>query len=210
MRIALTSRRQRAFEPGYRQERALRQRKDWLRGSKPHRSSHVRTSTYGAFLAQALRSFSQGSKNGGFGRCAAWDRQIACAAVSNPEPIPPRQAGIPGLVAATIIGLQALGCAVFAAVFPFAAARNAGLSTASHVMFSLFTALIAAGLGLVARGLWQGSSWPRTAAVVWLAVLLPVGWAMVQAGLSLVGTLILAGAVAGIVAVAAESRRAGT
>ena len=95
-------------------------------------------------------------------------------------------------------------------VFPFAAARNAGLSTASHVMFSLFTALIAAGLGLVARGLWQGSSWPRTAAVVWLAVLLPVGWAMVQAGLSLVGTLILAGAVAGIVAVAAESRRAGT
>lgn len=115
---------------------------------------------------------------------------------------------MPGLIAATIVGLQALGVAVFAVVFPLAAAQDAGLSTTSHVMFSIFTALIAAGLGLVARGLWRGSRWPRTATVVWLGLLLPVGWAIVQAGRGLVGALILGSAVAGIVAVLADSRSA--
>ena len=127
-----------------------------------------------------------------------------------PAKVPPRHAGIAGLVAATIIGLQALVCAVFAVVFPLAAAQDAGLSTTSHVMFSVFTALIGAGLGLVARGLWHGSSWPRTAMVVWLVLLLPVGWAMVQAGWGLVGALILGSAVVGILAVLAESRSAAT
>lgn len=113
---------------------------------------------------------------------------------------------MPGLVAATIIGLQALGCAVFAVVFPLAAAQDASLSNISHVMFSVFTGLFAAGLGLVARGLWQGLSWPRTATIAWLVVLLPLGWALLQAGWGLVGALILGSAVAGIVAVAAESK----
>jgi len=117
---------------------------------------------------------------------------------------------MPGRVAGTIIGLQCLGCVVLAVAFPLAAARGASLSTISHVMFSVFTALFAAGLGLVARGLWQGLSWPRTATVVWLVVLLPVGWAVVQGGWGLVGTVILGSAVVAIVAVAAESRSAAT
>ena len=117
---------------------------------------------------------------------------------------------MPGLVAATIIGLQALGCAVFALVFPFAAAEDAGLSKASHVMFSVITVLFAAGLGLVARGLWHGLRWPRIATVVWLVLLLPLGWSMVQAGWGLVGALILGSVIVGIVAVVAESRSAAT
>ena len=130
--------------------------------------------------------------------------------MSTPQPLSPRHAGIPGRVAGTIIGLQCLGCVVLAVAFPLAAARGASLSTISHVMFSVFTALFAAGLGLVARGLWQGLSWPRTATVVWLVVLLPVGWAVVQGGWGLVGTVILGSAVVAIVAVAAESRSAAT
>ncbi len=130
--------------------------------------------------------------------------------MSSPEPISPPRAGIPGLVAASIIGVQALGCAVLAVAFPLAAARDASLSTTSHVMFSVFTALIAAGLGLVARGLWRDLTWPRTAGAVWLVLLLPVGWAMVQAGWALVGALLLGSAVVGIVAVAAESRSVAT
>ena len=114
---------------------------------------------------------------------------------------------MPGLVAAAIIGLQALGCAVFAVFFPLMAAQRAALSSTSHVMFSVFIALFAGGLGLVARGLWRGLNWPRTATVVWLVLLVPVGWALVQAGWWLVGVLILASAVAGIAAVAAEGRR---
>jgi len=132
--------------------------------------------------------------------------------VSTHEPIPDaslprRRAGTPGVVAAAIIGLQALGCAAFAVVFPLAAAQRASLSGTSHVMFSVLTALFAGGLGLVARGLWRGLNWPRTATVVWLVLRVPVGLAMVQAGWGLVGGLILGSAVAGIAAVAAEGRR---
>jgi hypothetical protein len=115
---------------------------------------------------------------------------------------------MPGLVAAVILGLQALGCAVLAVAFPVAAAHDAGLSTVSHVMFGVFTGLFAGGLGLAARGLWRGLSWPRTASVVWLVVLLPVAWTMVQSGWQLPGSLILGSSLVAIAAVAAESRRA--
>jgi len=114
---------------------------------------------------------------------------------------------MPGQVAAAILGLQALGCVAVAVLFLFAAPSGASLSGTSHVMFSVFTTLFAVGLGLVARGLWQGRSWPRTATVVWLVLLVPVGWALVQAGRGLVGALILGSAVLGIGAVVAESRK---
>lgn len=113
---------------------------------------------------------------------------------------------MPGLVAAAIIGVQALGCAVVAVLFPLLATRGASLSDTSHLMFSVFTALFGVGLGLVARGLWQGVSWSRTATVVWLVLLIPVGWGMLQAGSGLFGSLVLGSAVVGIVAVAAEGR----
>ncbi|MHB8187033.1 MAG: hypothetical protein ACYDDU_13330 [Dermatophilaceae bacterium] len=133
--------------------------------------------------------------------------------MSTPEwTAPPRKApqgaGMPGLVAAAVIGVHALGCTVFAVLFPLVAAQGANLSTISHVMFSVFTVLFAVGLGLVARGLWRGASWPRTAAAVWLVLLLPVGWAMFQAGSRLPGSLILGSAIVGIAAVAAEGRSA--
>ena len=121
---------------------------------------------------------------------------------------PARHAGTPGLIAAAIIALQALGCAALAVFFPLLAAQRASLSSTSHVMFSVVTALFAAGLGLVARGLWRGLSWPRTATVVWLVLLLPVGWAMVQASSGLAGGLILGSAIAGLAAVTAEGRSA--
>lgn len=113
-----------------------------------------------------------------------------------------------GHVAATIVAVQALGCAVLAVAFPLVAARDAGLGTASHLMFSVFIGLFAVGLGFVSRGLWRGLSWPRPAAVVWLVVLLPVASAMAQAGWRLVGYSILGTAVAAIVALVAESRSA--
>ena len=125
-----------------------------------------------------------------------------------PAGAPPRHAGTPGLVAAAIIGLQALGFAAFALVFPLVAAERASLSRTSHLMFSVVMALLAAGLGLVARGLWRGLNWPRTATVVWLVLLLPVGWAMVQAGWGQVGMLILGSTVAGLAAVVVEGRNA--
>jgi len=113
---------------------------------------------------------------------------------------------MPGRVGAATMAVHALACAVFAVFFPLAAARGASLSDVSHVMFSVFTILFAVGLGFVARGLWQGVTWPRTAAAVWLVLLLPVGWAMVQAGSGLLGSLTLGTAIVGIAAVVAEAR----
>lgn len=110
------------------------------------------------------------------------------------------------MIASVIIGLQALGGLVAAVVFPLAAPTGASLSDTSHVMFSLFTALLSIGLGFVAAGLWRGLRWPRTAAGVWLVLLLPVGWAMVQADRTLVGLLILGSSAVGISAVVAEGR----
>lgn len=115
-------------------------------------------------------------------------------------------AGTPGRIAVAIIGLQAFGGFAFALIFLFAAPGGSSLSDVSHVMFSVITGLFSLGLALVARGLWRGQTWPRTAAVVWLVLLLPVGWALLQAGRGLVGTLILGSVVVGILAVAAESK----
>lgn len=139
--------------------------------------------------------------------------QIACAAVSTLEPTSPLPGDpgrrrMPGQVAAAVIGVHALACAVLAVFFPLVAATGASLSTTSHVMFSLSTFLFAVGLGLVARGLWRGASWSRTATFVWLVLLLPVGWAMFQAGSGLAGWLILASALGGIAAVVADARSA--
>jgi hypothetical protein len=113
---------------------------------------------------------------------------------------------MPSQVAAAIIGMQSLTCAVFAVIFLVKAPVRASLGDASHLMFSVVTALFAIGLAFVTRGLWRGLSWPLTATVVWLVLLLPLGWTMVQAGRGLVGGLILGSAVVGIGAVAAESR----
>jgi len=113
---------------------------------------------------------------------------------------------MPGRLAAAIIGVHAVVCAVFAVFFPLVAASGASLSNASHVMFSVFTLLFSVGLAVVARGLWRGIGWPRTAAVVWLLLLLPVGWALVQAGSEVWGSAVLASAVVGIVAVGVEAR----
>lgn len=112
------------------------------------------------------------------------------------------------MVSAAILGLESLGCAGFAVFFLLAASDGASLSGTSHLMFSLVTVLFAVGLALVARGLWLGRGWPRTAAVVWFVLLLPVGWALLQAGRGLAGVLVLGSAVAGIAGVAAESRGA--
>lgn len=107
-----------------------------------------------------------------------------------------------------MVGLQAFACVSLALYSLFSPSREASLSATSHVMFTFFTLLFAVGLALVARGLWQGKGWPRMAAVVWFLLLLPVGWALVQAGRGLVGLLLLGSAAGGIVAVIAESRNA--
>jgi hypothetical protein len=107
-----------------------------------------------------------------------------------------------------MVGLQAFACVSLALYSLLSPSREASLSTASHVMFTFFTLLFAAGLALVARGLWQGKGWPRMAAVVWFLLLSPVGWALVQAGRGLAGLLLLGTVAGGIVAVIAESRNA--
>ena len=176
-------------------------------------SNLVRTSASGAFPGADETSLSRESNAADLGRFRAvilsgGEHPMSTHEANPSANVAPRRAGLPGLVAAVIIGVQAIGCAAFAIIFLVAAPEAASLSDVSHLMFSLFTVLFAIGLGLVARGLWQGLRWPRTATVVWLVLLLPSGWAMVQAGRGLVGALILGSAVMGIGAVTAEGRMA--
>lgn len=107
-----------------------------------------------------------------------------------------------------VVGLQALTLVGLALYSLVASSADSSLSGTSHLMFVVFTLLFAAGLGLVARGLWNARGWPRMAAVVWFVVLLPVGWGLLQAGRGLVGLLLLGSAAGGIVAIVAESRNA--
>lgn len=112
------------------------------------------------------------------------------------------------MVAAAVVGLQALACVSVAVYSLFGSSREASLSGTSHLMFIVFTLLFGGGLTLVARDLWQGKVWPRMAAVVWFVLLLPVGWGLLQAGRGPVGLLLLGSAAGGIAAIVAESRNA--
>ena len=68
------------------------------------------------------------------------------------------------------------------------------------VMSALLIAVFAVGIGVMARGWLRGDNWPNTPTVVWNALLLPVGWSLVQGGRGLVGALVIAVALVGIVA----------
>lgn len=69
-------------------------------------------------------------------------------------------------------------------------------------------ALAAWGLVALARGLTAGSTWPRTPAVLWHLLMLPVGWSLWEAAHPIIGGLVLASAVVGAGAVIIGAKQA--
>ena len=78
--------------------------------------------------------------------------------------------------------------------------QDSGGDVARVVMSALLIAVFTVGIAAMARGWLRGDNWPNTPTVVWNALLLPVGWSLVQGDRTLVGTLVIVVALVGIVA----------
>lgn len=93
--------------------------------------------------------------------------------------------------------LALLGFVVF---YLWELTQDSGGDVARVVMSAVLIAVFAVGIGALARGWVRGDNWPNTPTVVWNALLLPVGWSLVQGDRGLVGALVIVVALVGIVA----------
>ena len=103
--------------------------------------------------------------------------------------------------AAGIVGAQGLLLVLFAVVFAVKSVHGENDGRGEVVAFIVLLVLSGAGLGLMARALWRHRSWPRTAAMVWEVLLVPVAVSLIQSGWLVVGLLVLLGAIVAIAAV---------
>lgn len=108
-------------------------------------------------------------------------------------------------LAALLLGSQAMVLVGFAIFFVYELVIGNGSDSVRVVMSALVIALGGLGLGVVTRG-WLGDGWwPRTPTIVWSALLVPVGWGLIQGTQTLVGWLVIAVAfVTGLAAISAK------
>lgn len=108
-------------------------------------------------------------------------------------------------LAALLLGVQAIVLVGFAIFYLYELVIGNGSDSVRVIMSALVIGLGGLGLGLVTRG-WLGDGWwPRTPTIVWSALLLPVGWGLIQGALTLVGWLVIAVAfVTGLAAISAR------
>ena len=103
-------------------------------------------------------------------------------------------------LAALVTGLQSLALAGFAVFYVVELVLGEGSDATRVVMSAVLILAGAVGLGVLARG-WLGTAqWPRTPTIVWNAILLPVGFSLVQNTRVLVGWTVI---VVALVAIAA-------
>jgi hypothetical protein len=121
------------------------------------------------------------------------------------DAVPVDPAPGPRRLAASLLGVQAVVLVGFAIFYLYELAIGAGSDSLRVVMSALVIALGGLALGLVTRG-WLGDGWwPRTPTIVWSALLLPVGWGLIQGTQALVGWLVIAVAlVTGLAAISAK------
>jgi cytochrome b561 len=120
--------------------------------------------------------------------------------VTSPAPAPPRPRDPFRAVAAAICGLQALALLGFVVFYVWELTQDSADDVARVVMSALLILVFAVGIAAMARGWVRGDNWPNTPTVVWNALLLPVGWSLVQSDHGLIGALVIVVALVGIVA----------
>ena len=96
--------------------------------------------------------------------------------------------------------MQVVALLGFVGFYLWELTQDSSGDVARVVMSALLIAVFAVGIGAMARGWVRGDNWPNTPTVVWNALLLPVGWSLVQSGHGLVGPLVIVVALVGIVA----------
>jgi inner membrane protein involved in colicin E2 resistance len=103
-------------------------------------------------------------------------------------------------VAAGVCAVQVVALLGFVVFYLWELTQDSGGDVARVVMSALLIAVFAVGIGAMARGWVRGANWPNTPTVVWNALLLPVGWSLVQGDRTLVGGVVIVVALVGIVA----------
>ena len=120
--------------------------------------------------------------------------------MTSPAPAPPRPRDPFRAVAAGICALQALVLLGFVVFYLWELTQDSSDDAVRVVMSALLILVFAVGIAALARGWVRGDNWPNTPTVVWNALLLPVGWSLVQSDHGLIGALVIVGALAGILA----------
>lgn len=87
----------------------------------------------------------------------------------------------------------------FAAFYVYELVIGEGSGTARVLMSAVLILLGGLGLAALTRGWLGGADWPRTPTIVWSALLVPVGFGLVQGNQAFVGwgVLVLAATTAG-------------
>lgn len=120
--------------------------------------------------------------------------------MTSPAPAPSRPRDPFRAVAAGICALQALVLLGFVVFYLWELTQGSSDDAVRVVMSALLILVFAVGIAALARGWVRGDNWPNTPTVVWNALLLPVGWSLVQSDNGLIGALVIVGALAGILA----------
>lgn len=127
--------------------------------------------------------------------------------MSDDAAAPGAPAASPRRLASGLLGAQALTLAGFAAYY-IAKLVSGDVNDVTRVLMSAAVILVfAATLVAVARALWLGTSWARSATIVWQLLLLPVGVSLVQSGQAGIGAAVLVVAVLTIGASVMDRRR---
>ena len=120
--------------------------------------------------------------------------------MTSPAPAQSRPRDVFRSVAAGVCAVQVVVLLGFVVFYLWELTQDSGGDVARVVMSALLIAVFAVGIAAMARGWLLGDNWPNTPTVVWNALLLPVGWSLVQGERSLVGALVIVVALVGIVA----------
>ena len=120
--------------------------------------------------------------------------------MTSPAPAPSRPRDPFRAVAAGLCALEALALLGFVGFYLWELTQDSADDATRVVMSALLILVFAVGIAVMARGWVRGDNWPNTPTVVWNALLLPVGWSLVQSDHGLLGALVVVVALVGIVA----------
>ena len=97
----------------------------------------------------------------------------------------------PRRLVAALVGVQALALLGFAAFYVYELVIGKGSDAGRVIMSALLILLGGLGLAAVTRGWLSDAAWPKTPTIVWSALLVPVGFGLVQGNQVAVGWTVL-------------------
>jgi hypothetical protein len=110
--------------------------------------------------------------------------------------------------AVVIVGAEAVGLGALLIFLLYEDATAKASSVSGAVVVTVYTALMAALLGLLAWGLSRRRAWARGPAIVLQILALPIGYSMATSGLGWLGVLLIVLGLSGAAALLARPTRA--